>query len=195
MSILPSDITSFVWGIALGVIGAFSAGFLKKAGEDFYARIMKKISPKASDEHAPQVIIQVARNDNVVVSGEALANELEPTSIERISRITFDEIRNAIEKAPPLQRENVQKSYVGLRIEWDTFFKSGSRRDGDMALLLLTTDSRVGSNTIWCEVPFSEYRELGILPAGAKIRVTGEITEVNPWDVKLKDARLHIYGK
>jgi len=198
MTLLPSDLTSVVWGIALGVMGAFGAGFLKKAGEDCYSWIKNKASPKKMPEPQvphPQVVIQVTRNGSVVPNAEPLPSDLEPVSIERVSGITLDEIREAIEKAPPLQQEYVEKSYVGLRVEWDTYFKSGTRRDNDMIMLLLTTDAVMGSNTIWCEVPFNEYRELGVLPKGARIRVSGEITQASRWDFKLKDARLHIYGK
>jgi hypothetical protein len=197
MSILPSDFTSFIWGIALGAIAAFGAGFLKKAGEDCYSWIRNKLSPKAPDQHASQVVIQVTRNDNVTAGGEPSPNELEPVSIERVSGVTFEEIKEAIEKAPPLQREHVASSYVGLRVEWDTYFKGGSRGDNDMIRLLLTTatDNSSVSNTIWCDVPFNEYRELGVLPAGSKIRVAGEIAQAGRWDIKLKDAHLYIYGK
>jgi len=197
MSFLPSDLTSVVWGIALGIMGAFGAGFLKKAGEDCYSWIRNKVSPKAPDQQAPhtQVIVQVSRNDNVTANAEPSSSDLEPISIERISGITLKEINEAIEKAPPLQQEFIEKSYVGIHVEWDTYFKSGSRRDNDMIMLLLTTDNETNSNTIWCEVPFNEYRELGILPKGSRIRVSGEITEAGRWDVKLKDARLYIYGR
>ena len=195
MSILPSDFTSFLWGVAIGVIGAFGAGFLKKAGEDCYSWMRNKASPRPATDHPPQVVIHVARSDNVTASGEPTPNDLEPISIERVSAVTFDEIAKAIEKAPPLQRDYVESSYVGLRVEWDTYFKTGSRRDNNMAMLLLTTDANLASNTIWCEVPFDEYRELGVLPEGSKIRVAGEIAKAGRWDITLKNARLYIYGK
>ncbi|MDD5335261.1 MAG: hypothetical protein PHS32_16135 [Rhodoferax sp.] len=197
MTLLPSDLTSLIWGVALGVIGAFGTGFLKKAGEECYSWIRKKFGPKIPEQAIaqPQVVIQVTRNDTVTATTEPTLNDLKPVSIERVSGITFDEIREAISKAPPLQQELVEKSYVGLRVEWDTYFKSGSRRENDLIMLLLTTDNVVGSNTIWCEVPFNEYRELGVLPRGARIRVAGEVTSASQFDVKLKDARLYIYGK
>jgi hypothetical protein len=194
MSILPSDFASFIWGIALGAIAVFGAGFLKKGGEDCYSWIRNKVSPKAPDQHASQVIIQVTRNDNVT-AGEPSPNELEPVSIGRVSGVTVKEIKEAIEKAPPLQREHVESSYIGLRVEWDTYLRSGSRGDNDMVRLILQTESSIDSHTIWCEVPFNEYRELGVLPEGSKIRVAGEIAEARRWDIKLKDAHLYIYGK
>jgi len=46
MSLLPSDFVSFAWGTAIGVLGAFGTGFLKKGGEDFYSWVKNKIHPK-----------------------------------------------------------------------------------------------------------------------------------------------------
>ena len=194
MSILPSDFTSVIWGIAIGVFGAFGAGFLKKAGEECYSWIRNKVSPKSPDQHAPQVVIQVTKDSHVLANGEPIPKELEPTSIERVSSITIDEIREAIGKAPPLQQKHVASSYVGLRVEWDAYFNSGTRHDNDMVSLILKMDTGT-SQFITCEVPFNEYRELGVLPAGSKLRVAGEIAVVDSLFIALKDARLLIYGK
>mgnify|MGYP001239210881 CR=1 FL=1 len=46
MSILPTDLSSFIWGAAIGLVGAFGTGFFKKAGESFFAFIANKIHPK-----------------------------------------------------------------------------------------------------------------------------------------------------
>lgn len=192
MNFLPTDFTSVVWGVALGALGVFGSGFLKKAGEDCYFWIRDKLGLHRS-EHRPtqgQVVIQVTQNDQTSNS-KPLPKHLDPVSIERVSVVDFAEIKDAIAKAPPLQRELVAKSYVGLMVEWDTYLLGGSRLDNDRVKLLLTTDHR---NTVMCEVPFSDYRELGILQEGARIRVVGEISEADRWYVKLKDARLYIQG-
>lgn len=194
MSIFPSDSISFLWGIALGVIGAFGAGFLKKAGEECYSWIRNKVSPKTPDHHPPQVVIHVAGNQSPITSDEIPPAELAPVVIERVSGISFDEIRNAIEKVPPLQQEHVANSYVGIRVEWDTYFKGGTRRENDMVSVRLTTNPDHPLNTIWCEVPFNDYRELGVLKKGAKVRVIGEISEAGLFDISLKDVHLYIYG-
>jgi len=194
-SILPSDYISFFWGIALGIIGAFSAGFLKKAGEDSFSWIRNKISPKPPEQQSTQVVVHVAGNHISTVAGEHPPAELKPVVTKRVSRVTFDEIQSAINKAPPLQRDHVAKSYVGIRVEWDTYYKSASRRDNDMVSVRLTTNPQLGLTTVTCEVPFNDYRELGVLEEGAKIRVVGEIVEAGSWDITLKDVRLYIHGK
>jgi len=195
MSILPSDLPSFAWGIALGVIGAFGAGFLKKAGEECYSWIRNKVSPKPPEQHPAQVVIHVTGNGVPAPSEEISPSLLEPVSVERVSGITFEDIREALDKAPPLQREHIANSYVGIRIEWDTYFKGGTRRDDDMVSVRLTTNLDRPLNTIWCEVPLSEYRELGVLPKDSKIRVFGKITEASSWDIKLDDVHLVIYQR
>jgi hypothetical protein len=195
MSIFPSDFPSFALGIALGVIGAFGAGFLKKAGEECYSWIRNKVSPKPSEQHPAQVVIHVAGTGGHVASEEIAPSTLEPVSVKRVSSITVDDIREALDKAPPLQREHIANSYVGIRVEWDTYFKGGRPRDNDMVMVRLTTNFDRPSDTIWCEVPLSEYRELGVLPAGSKIRVSGKLTKADPWDIELEDVHLVIYQK
>ena len=171
-------------GIALGVIAAFGTGFLKKAGEECYSWIRNKVSPKPPAQHSAQVVIHLAGSGSLTTSDESHPAVLEPVSIERVSGVTFEEIRN-----------DIANSYVGIRVEWDTYFKGGSRRDNDMVRIRLTTNLENPLDTIWCEVPLSDYRELGVLPEGSKVRVTGEIVEAERWDIKLKDVHLYIYGK
>jgi hypothetical protein len=179
---------------SLGVIGAFGAGFFKKAGEDCYSWMRNKVSPKPPEQHPAQVVIHLAGNGSSAVSEEIAPSSLEPVSVERVSGIAFEDIREALDKAPPLQREHVADSYVGIRVEWDTYFKGGTRRDNDMVSVRLTTNIDRPLNTIWCEVPLSEYRELGVLPEGSKVRIFGKITEAGTWDIKLEDVHLVIYG-
>ena len=45
MSFFPTDWVSFLWGVVLAGMAAFSTGFLKKAGEHAFAAIEKKFNP------------------------------------------------------------------------------------------------------------------------------------------------------
>ena len=45
-------------------------------------------------------------------------------------------------------------------------------------------------STILCEVSLNDYRELGILPEGAKIRIQGEIVNADKFDVELVNVKL-----
>jgi len=56
MSILPTDWPSFLWGLAIGALGAFFTGFLKKLGEESWLVLKGKLFP------TPPEPIQVATN-------------------------------------------------------------------------------------------------------------------------------------
>lgn len=56
MSILPTDLPSFVWGLAIGALGAFFTGLFKKLGEESWLVLKGKIFPK------PPEPIEVAKN-------------------------------------------------------------------------------------------------------------------------------------
>lgn len=43
MSLIPTDWTSFIWGIAFGGLAALSSGIIKKAGEDLYGLIKARV--------------------------------------------------------------------------------------------------------------------------------------------------------
>lgn len=189
------DISSFLWGATIGVIGAFATGFLKKAGEDSYSWMKKKINPKSTEPTASHLIIHMNAESGLNTSKGISLSEPQRPVVERVSEVTLDDINTSIVDAPPLQRTRVSDSYVGLRVEWDTYFVSGKlRENGDIRLQLTIPDAKHQPKSVWCEVPASEYRELGILPEDSKIRVSGEIESIAEYGVNLKDARLHIYG-
>jgi len=188
------DISSFLWGAGIGVVGALATGFLKKAGEDGYSWVKKKINPKASTPTS-HIVIHVD-SDGSSGAKLKLSNAEPPNSLlDRVSTISLDEINKSLEEAPPLQRDHIAGSYSGLRIEWDTKFVGGKLRDnGDIRLhLSVPGDTRPAS--VWCNVPSVEYRELGILPEGAKIRVAGEIDRIADYGIDITNARLHIYPR
>ena len=67
------------------------------------------------------------------------------------------------------------------------FLKSANKDDEGFVRLRLTTDKERPLNTIYCKVLLDEYRELGVLPEGEKIRLHGEIEKADTWDILLKD--------
>ncbi len=187
------DISSLLVGVGLGVLGAFGTGFLKKAGEDCYGWLKKKLNPKSFEQHTPQLIVQLAQNGPTPTGDNSPSVRLAPASIERVSPMTFQDIAEAIDSAPPLQRDHVAATFKGLRVEWDTYFKSGKLLENGNIRLRLGTEQRGSYNTVKCEVLAADYRELGILPEGSKVRVFGEIESASKYDIELKDVRLHIY--
>jgi hypothetical protein len=195
------DSSSFLWGAAFGGIGVFVTGFLKKAGEDSYSWIKRKINPNAVDPNQSHIVIHMkGDNSSSAEEGHSVLHS-KGSGLEYVYTITIDEINSAVLAAPPLQRSNVAKRFVGLRIEWDTNFVGGKEEDNDKITLHLRpakTDVSLsdisGISAIWCTVPASEYRELGILPKDSKIRVSGEIDQITDHAIYVKEARLHIYG-
>lgn len=191
---ISADFWIFVGGIAVGIAGAFGAGFFKKAGEASFAWLSNKLFPKPLEQHQPQVVVHVTANGSAKVSEEQQSAALEPVALRRPSGLTFEDIRKAYEGVPPLQRQRIADSFVGIRVDWDTFLKAATQEDGDMVRLLLTTEVDVPTNSIVCRVKLSDYRELGVLPKGARIRVAGEIAEADSWDVRLDNVQLEILG-
>ncbi len=91
-----------------------------------------------------------------------------------------------------MQRHEVAKRYVGVKVEWDSYLKSAyPRKDGNVRLRLTPHKEFSGSNIV-CEVSANEYRELGILPEGSHIRVSGEIADASYGEVELSNVRLQI---
>ena len=196
------DVSSFIIGALIGVIGAFGTGFLKKAGEDCYGWLRKKVRPVATsktghlvvqfkDEAVP--VIGLTSNSpltDVVAPGEQLTAREQNLD----SGVTLQEIINAIERAPPLQRESVAKSYVGLYVSWDAQYQSGKADDKqqvDLAFKVKHSGHRWAM--VFCTAPLNDYRLLSVLPAGARVRVSGEIEAIRELSIDLKHVRLYIY--
>jgi hypothetical protein len=186
------DISSFLWGAAIGVVGSFATGFLKKAGEDSYSWAKKKIDPNSSNMPESHLIIHM--NSDVPKTMERSIQNGDSSRLERVSQITADEIRSSVEDAPPLQRDRIANSYIGLRVEWDTEYTNGSKLDNGHIKLQLSPFGKIHTS-VWCEVPEDEYRELAILPNRSKIRVYGEIESVGDHGIYIGNAQLHIYPR
>ena len=180
------DLSSLLIGIFIGVIGAFSTGFLKKAGEDLYFWIKGKINPKSVTDRPSQVVVHLRGAES------ALPEHFAPVETERLNQVSIDAIERAIESAPPLQRESIAKNYVGLKVEWDAYLRTANKLPDGKVALRLSFDIPYRGRAILCEVPEEKYRELSILPEDTRIRVSGEITEASSFDVKLSNVRLQI---
>lgn len=178
--------TSFVLVVIFGGVSLFFTGFLKKAGEDCYSLVKKKLKPASLESQIPQMIIQVKTEG----ASAAIENVV---SDKRVSSLNFDDIAKSITSAPPMQRDFVAERYIGIRVEWDTYFKSGSLVGDNLMELRFTTDKKYPINTVYCKVPADKNREFGILPEYTKVRVSGELAKVNRFDVELTDVLLQVF--
>lgn len=188
------DISGFLFGVAIGIVIAFGTGFLKKAGEDFYLWLKGKVNPRSIAHQTPQVVVHL-RDERENDFPMAVQPGLAPASIERLNLVSFDDIEKAIDDAPPMQRDHVASRFEGLKVEWDAYLRAArARKDGNV-YLRLSVDKDYRGRSITCEVPGNEYRELGVLPQGSHIRVLGEISKAESFDVQLSDVRLQILPK
>lgn len=187
------DTSSLFIGVAIGIIGAFGTGFLKKAGEDLYSFIKAKINPKSTAIVTPQVVVHLYDDRGDTQAESKLPTQFASAAIERLSQVSFDDIEKAIDGAPPMQREYIANGYVGLKVEWDSYLRSANKLDNGEVSLRLAIDKDYKGRSVLCKVRAEEYRVLGILPMGAHIRVAGEITKANSCDVELSNVRLQIF--
>jgi hypothetical protein len=153
---------------ALAIIGFFIRRALKKR------------------EDPAKVIVQLDDDSITRLQPEQKAPAV---PIDRISPVKPKEIRDAISNALPIQRSAIEESYVGIKVEWDAKLSSAeAQKDGTVRLVLKTDE--VMLFLIFCYVKLSDYRELGVMPEGSKIRMYGEIKKAELLSVELKDVEL-----
>ncbi|MDA2918359.1 hypothetical protein MYX76_02490 [Desulfobacterota bacterium AH_259_B03_O07] len=104
--------------------------------------------------------------------------------------ITIEQIREAVEKAPVIQKRVVENGYRGLQVKWEVkFFGIDESPDSKGYIGLLTTDGGTG---VSFEVKLSDYPELNILKNGHRILVEGTIADVDVIMIKLTDCQITI---
>ena len=145
---------------------------------------------KESQNTKTQVVVHVHNADESTPSNY---EEVSPADIERISPVNFEMIRKAIDTAPPFQRDDVQRKFIGINVEWDSYLNSANEDNDGYVKLMLKTGKDIGTGFIFCKVLLSDYKELGILPENSKIRIHGEIEEADRNHVSLKNVKLMFY--
>ncbi len=198
------DVSTFILGILVGVAGAFSTGFLSKAGEHFYAWLHRKISP-LPDPKPAQLVIQLPDEavpvTHIVASSQGSKNSLagpdsHQTNPYQDSAITADHVMSTYKAAPPLQRDTLAKGFAGVPVTWDAIFQSGRVDESGMANLnLWVYDHDDNFESIYCNVSLNDYRQLSVLPKGASMRVSGKIGRISLLGINLEDVSLIIFGR
>ncbi|MCK5133468.1 MAG: hypothetical protein KAR40_15115 [Candidatus Sabulitectum sp.] len=136
----------------------------------------------------PQVIVQMEHSPSAKEGEVSKRDYSPPVHIDRISSISPKDIKDAIDKALPLQKLAIYKSFEGIKIEWDTLLTTATEENGNITLMLSLKD--VMMLYVWCSVKYADYRELGIMPKDSKIRVYGVIETVDNMSVRLRDVEL-----
>ena len=100
-------------------------------------------------------------------------------------------IMKKIDQLPPLQIEEFCKNYIGLKVNWITEYNSADKQGDDkirVRLHLISKSFRPIS--VCCEVNLSEHKKFTILNKKAKVRVNGEITIFEEYNIELSNVTL-----
>ena len=173
---------------AINTMGDFSPGAVEgsyRAGDKIEGDKVTKIDAVKGDYVARDKIV----HHNYEVK--------EKISTEKISSLSFSEIKEAIDRVPPFQKDVAGSYFKGIKVEWYGYLSSVRKKDANSVYLGLSSDRKIESifDFIHCEVPIKDYPELSILPEGAKIRIQGEILEVSNLGVELINVVLFLPEK
>jgi hypothetical protein len=101
----------------------------------------------------------------------------ESARFDRVSALTFAELRDAKLSAPPFQRKDVAAAYDGFVVNWTGKFFSARKDDDDLVTVGLDFDDY--SPSVWCRVRLSVYPEIKVLRTGTPIRALGRIKHMD----------------
>lgn len=95
-----------------------------------------------------------------------------------MSRITVEEIVGTINSAPPFQKEEISKKYVGIKVKWIGYLREAKEdyQDKDSVRVNLNIDkNKMSGYSFWFTEKVSKFPEIRTLKSMSAIRVTGEI--------------------
>lgn len=190
---LNSYLASIDWKayVLLG-IGIVLGALLKEVGKDLYHRISNKLFREHEQEKQVQIVVRPVHDVSEVASVDKVAVAV--SAVERIVKLSYSEILKSVNMAPPMQRAGVCKNFVGIRVQWDASFYSGSEEsDGKFKVWLKPGDVNLG--LIVCEVSAADYPELKVLPEESPIRIIGNILKVEQTYIELTDVRLEVISE
>jgi hypothetical protein len=186
---LSPEVVGLIWGVIGTTAALFFAGFLRKGGEDLYAWLKAKIKPPPPNVPLPPpqpIIVHMTE-------GGKLTAPAQPP--QRPTSVTFDEIKKAIDAAVPMQKQYIAKGFIGVRIQWDAYFRSGREREDGTVDVRVSLDRDNPAREVEFSVRLEDYSELSVLPADALVTVSGTIKVARSWGVELKDASMHIHPR
>lgn len=99
---------------------------------------------------------------------------------------TPEKIISEIQSAPPLQREDIAKTYAGVPVSWELYFASGQPEKEEYRLFFLTAPDSIKA-FITCSVPKTNNEHLRRLAEKTKLRVQGKIDKITDRTIWLKD--------
>jgi hypothetical protein len=186
-------------GIVIAVLG-FLASRIFKSSQDSEPTSQKT---EVRNKNTNQIIIQLnageAKQEEIIHSapGET-PNEIvqvktqAPVPLTKITRLTPKGIRQTIESGPLLMKKQIAEQYYGLTVEWLSELTSAKLENGNKVRLMLNIlEDDKSSDYAACVVSLKNYNELKVMTKGAKIKVIGEIEEIDLLWFNLKNVRLY----
>lgn len=142
------------------------------------------------------IVIGIGINRSCVIKPATSTKNAEPDKKETNNKIavpitqdTPEKIMSEIKLAPPLQQDDIAKTYVGIPVEWQLYFFSGSS-DNKEYHLFLRSSLKIDSVFVVCSIPKENNDYLRRLPADTKLRIQGNIDKIDSSFITLKDAKI-----
>ena len=95
-----------------------------------------------------------------------------------ISNLTVEEIVTAINSAPPYQKDDISKKYIGIRVDWIGYLKDVMEdpRDKEKVMVNFNVSSQaIIGYSFWLSEKPENFPEIRVLKRESPIRVVGDI--------------------
>jgi hypothetical protein len=193
-----SPISLLLLLVAGFILGNICKPFFSEMGKDLYVwlkhHILKRNPKESSSTLVAPVIQMTSAMTGLPISPAAVpplpAVKTAYSRVERISQVTFQEVRDAYDNAPPFQQSQITHHYDGVRVEWEGNFNSVTPRNELVTVRMYATD-KLGSGVNFI-VAISDYPELKTMLPGRRIRVLGTIKLVDTLSIELVDAEMTV---
>ena len=95
-----------------------------------------------------------------------------------ISNLTVEEIVTAINSAPPYQKDEISKKYIGIRVDWVGYLKDvmeGPRDKQNVMVNFNVNSQAIIGYSFWLSENPESFPEIRVLKRKSPIRVVGDI--------------------
>jgi len=99
-----------------------------------------------------------------------------------ISNLTVEEIITAINSAPPYQKDEISKKYIGIRVDWIGYFQDVMEdpRDKEKVMAKFNVSSQaIIDYSFWLSEKPENFPEIRVLKRESPIRVVGDIASAS----------------
>ena len=116
----------------------------------------------------------------------------EPLDQKAGSSLSAAEIRAAIDRAPFLQRLDVIKHYIGLRVSWDGKLTSAWKLNEKTTRVMILVEEKNRYLSAMGDVEISKYPGLALLKEEHPIHMSGTISNISEYSgyFSLKDVKI-----